>query len=318
MMNNLLGIIGILFTIFFGIPAIVAIRNQYHRKIIFFQEDLINLHDRITKNIPDLRITFRKKLISSHLFLIKGFIFCKGKNDIKSDDIEQNLYFELPQDSIWHDYKVIDTSKDLQVNLRDNENKLNIEFGLFKNAEYIYLEGLFESSETEKVGKNINIFHRIANVGKVELAKVASYKTPIQDLLKPFYIMAPILITFFTILPFEIDLYNLEPIYFENGIETSNNINQFTVGLDDARELAIKEYTYLDLVFNKKTKEYQLKQSGISARFFLESKFDFYVFIFSSSLTFLLFTMFFIMLIDYFNKRPLLKIIKEKSHLLKT
>lgn len=341
----MIGILGILFTVFFGIPSVIILLKHYSRKLLFIEEDLINLQDKLAKNIPELEISYRGKKISDHLFLLKGFIFCKGRSDITKDDIEKNLYIELPSESIWHDTKIIEISKDLNVSLKPNNNILNIEFGLFKNEEFIYFEGLFESSKPENIKKQIELHHRIANVGKVKHLNVSDYKHHIWTVLTPLIMAIFLSLFYFLIIPLE--EYYLTSIYSKNGADISldsysnsydiqddySNIDNILssdslVGILDSmsarisrmsiiheirseayeiRKIATEEYNLLDLAVHDETKSYKLKTDDFTVRFQLETNIIHYVFYGITSLIFLLLVITFALVIDHINMRKIIK-----------
>lgn len=319
----MLVLIGILLTVVFGILSIVAFYSQYVTKIVFIQEDLINLYDKVTRNIEELKITFKKKQINEYMYLLRGFLFCVGKRDITRDKIEKDLYIKLPEGSIWHDSKILSKSEGLKVNLESVNNKLTIGLGLFKNEEFLYLEGLFESQKPEIGETLISFFHRIANIGKVERLELSYYKNPLKTIFQ--LLLIPIVLSTFYIgiLPLKLESYNLNPSFYKDGkpvqlpsdpppriIKTDDGIQVVThrpLKIFRLEEKAVKEHKYFDLVFNKNIKEYKL-DDVYTVKFYMESKFDFYLFIIVSFMIFISLAISFIAFLIYLGKKKILNI----------
>lgn len=211
-----LALLGILFTIVFGIPGIIAFLRRYETKLVFIQEDLINLYDKVVKNIEGLKITYKKKPINEYIYLLRGVLFCLGKRDITREQIEKYLYFKIPKNSIWHDYKIISKTEDLKIDLKIEKEKLILKLGLFKDGEFLYLDGLFESHDPQVKENLITISHRIANIGKVKRYELSYYKNRFIPLFLPLTIFLVIFSQYSnSFFHSKVQPWNLSPVFYK-------------------------------------------------------------------------------------------------------
>lgn len=174
--NTLIGIFGLLITLFFGFREISK-RNRKKMDIIFLKNSSFSLFDSIVKNLDDLEITFQGKKINENLVRFKGIFLNNGNSDIGTDIVHGPLKISLPDNYSWARYKVIDSSNGLIVNSYTKENDLNFEWDLFKKGEYFTFDSLIEyngglhGDDNDKIVsfllEQLKIDHRIKELGSI-------------------------------------------------------------------------------------------------------------------------------------------------------
>lgn len=165
---GVVGIIGVFFTIYFGIRQF-----RYPGKITIYKEKLISLVDEITKNLDKISIRYDDKPISPNLYLFRGVLVNTGKKDVPNNE---NIIFNLKEDDKWVDVKIISSSPevkaDTKVNPEKNTMTLTIKSGLFKCGEAIGIEALIEANkkkDKKDIDTMISINHRIADTQAVDI-----------------------------------------------------------------------------------------------------------------------------------------------------
>lgn len=152
-----------------GIPGYFALRKSEQSRIFFFEQDYINLYNRVVKTFNLINITYNSENINHALFLLRGIIYYTGKRDIPKSKVFKNLTFKLNKSEIWREVKIIKQSDDLNGNIRIENNELNFDIDLFKNGDYVYFEAIGEGD------KHFLISHRIENVSPIQTIDPKKY-----------------------------------------------------------------------------------------------------------------------------------------------
>ncbi|MEM9548742.1 MAG: hypothetical protein AAGA77_22350 [Bacteroidota bacterium] len=304
-------LIGILFTVMFGIPSLITLWKVYSKSVSFCEVDKLNLHDAVTKNIEDLVITYKNEEISEHLFLYKGFFYCEGKSDITKQDILENFKIQLPNNSKWLECNIIEASDDFKPKLEVDGDTVKFNFELFKHREFFYFEGLFESPESRANKNLIKIKHRIANLGKVDQIDYKKLLEIPSDIIISLIISLGAFIMFYFMLLgtlfSEIELVDIDGNSLKEELVTLNSY--------EIKSSIEEEYSFFDLFPSKLTKEYKLRfmdsDEPILVKGKLEKGFEFYL-----RLIFLcmaVFTMLFsfISFLKYISKKGIIKKLDE-------
>jgi hypothetical protein len=178
--SELLGLIGILATIIFGVWGIVIVlRRRYPGEISFVREPYIGLFESIVKNLPELSVQYDDKPIGQGLALIKGALLNSGSKDITETMVEDRLAFNLPEKFRWVKAKIVGASANVRASVAINGNSMSFSTGLFRCSEYICFQAIVEvpldehhdkktdTSVEEQLDKAISITHRIADTKRV-------------------------------------------------------------------------------------------------------------------------------------------------------
>ena len=160
-------IVGTILTIIFGWPTLNNWLKSRPSEIIFVEDSRINLFNITNRDITGLEVTYNGNRISENSYLLKAFFLYQGKEDITNDKATKPLYLELPEDSIWHHYKIIKNSEDLEVTTELVKNRLYFDFDLLKNNDYFFFEIFVEIKNTAPIN-NFKAGHRIVNVNPVK------------------------------------------------------------------------------------------------------------------------------------------------------
>src|SRR5437773_5069061 len=113
--GNVLGVLGILATVLFGIWAVVlAIKHRYPGRITLVRESCIGLFDAIVKNLPELRVLYNDAPVGKGLVLLKCAFVNSGSKDITAEMTEQRLALNLPTDHRWLAARIVGNSSELK------------------------------------------------------------------------------------------------------------------------------------------------------------------------------------------------------------
>lgn len=248
-------IITIILAIVFGIPAFLALKSATSTKIYFIEESIINLYDKVVKNISGLKITYNGNSIKENMFVLRGFFYCSGRKDIKRSDITKNINLLMDEGTTWHDCKIISHTKDLDPKIELNQNEVLFEYELLKNKDFIYFEALGEGQKNK-----YEIEHRIANIPTIKKNKLEVYKSIKEALI--YGLLAVGLSAYLLLgqLMPKIKADDLDDKYFHNNIEISKyNIENTTrLKLDSLKGNLEKDSLFktrrIHFLFNKTLK----------------------------------------------------------------
>lgn len=174
-MTNILTILGILIATPSFILALIALFKRKKTRLFFIKDKLINLQDDLLKNFDNLSIKYNGVEINDKITFIKGHILCDGDKDIigKTNKIEISA-----EEILWLDFKITNSSKDLDVGFTVENGKVIVEFGLLKNGESFEFEGIISNNISLKDGElKLDFFHRIPNLSKIEEIDKSKYKS---------------------------------------------------------------------------------------------------------------------------------------------
>lgn len=272
-------LVGSILTIVFGVPSYLALRKDRSTRILFIEEDKINLYDKVVKTFKELEIKYKGSPIKQNMFLLRGFFFCIGRRDITKANITKNISIDLSEDSCWHEFKIISNTKGLDATSEIKGKEIELDIPLLKNEDFLYLEALGESKND-----NYEIAHRIANIPKVKVRKFNALKTSISSL--AFYLFVILGVSLYVIIakPYKIDSSYLENEYIS---PQKAKIEYDSIPLDirysgnflDIAENFKKSFrhshSYLYFITNKYSKTYQLNQT-YGVRFYVFDRSGFF------------------------------------------
>src|ERR1035437_2393042 len=177
--SDMLGILGILATVVFGVwGLIVVLRRRYPGEISFVREPYLALFETIVKNIPELTAQYNGKPVSPGLVLLRGALLNSGKKDICDTMVEGKLTFNLPDGFKWLTSKIIATSPNVEASVLTEERRLVFSTGLFRCGEFIRFQAITEALPsdsgtatdlTERLESALKIDHRIADTSAVKV-----------------------------------------------------------------------------------------------------------------------------------------------------
>ncbi len=182
--SDILAVVGLIFTITFGILAIK--RHRYPGQFTFIKEISLGLFDSLVKYFPELEIQYHKQPVTEGLVLLKGALLNTGTKDIDEGMTKESIHINLPDKFRWLSVKVVSSSPQLKVNTLLSDKSINIQTKLFRCGEFVRFEALAEvpidNSLTEKrsedlevkLEKAISISHRITDTQKVLIRDLPS------------------------------------------------------------------------------------------------------------------------------------------------
>lgn len=162
-------VLGIILAIIFGIPAYFFLFQKKKTKLFFIKDKQINLQDDLLKNFDNLSIKYNDVEINDEITFVKGHIMCVGDKDINGRSNKIEIFAD---NILWLDFKITNTSRDLDVKSTIINDKVLIEFGLLKSGESFEFEGIINNNnslnQNEEKNIKLNFFHRIPNLLKIE------------------------------------------------------------------------------------------------------------------------------------------------------
>lgn len=151
MTGNILGGIGVLLTIIFGVYSIWTYRKSKRKVSLEFKNIQCYSLFRNDINRLNIELIYDKKTLTSELVLLKARIFNNGQIDIDKNRIFSPLKIISTKDFIWLEAKIthFPTGSTAKIEVL-NSNEIQINWDLLKSNEYIEFESLIE------VEKSIN------------------------------------------------------------------------------------------------------------------------------------------------------------------
>lgn len=220
------------------------------------EKQLINLKDDLLKNFDELSIKYKGIEIKNNIFFTSGFLVCHGVKDIANKD--NIVEINIPENSKWLDFKIVSKSKGIGITNIIDDNKLILQFDLFKSKEFIEYESILEINQGEEkemdMSKLLNFHHRIPNIPSIDKLSIQTLKSGLTIL---FYslIMAfpPTLVGFgFN----EIETYELNTY---NSV-TNEVINNYTIysnkSINEFKTQITNEASGFILYLNGKTQDF--------------------------------------------------------------
>ena len=180
-MEIILTILGVIVTIVIGIVGVkYTFKQRKKTELTFLKNTCIYLFKAIVKNLDGIEIKYHGNKIGENLILFKGTIFNTGNVDIDESIIHKPLSLKLPANYSWIEYKIIDTSDGLEVEITREDDKLIFTWELLKESEYFTFDSLieFNSDEIDKKTQDqdlnecliekISFDHRITSLKSIE------------------------------------------------------------------------------------------------------------------------------------------------------
>jgi hypothetical protein len=173
---------GIIVTIVIGVWGVrYASKLNIKTQLLFIEHDCISLFRSIVKEIDDIEIKYKDKVIDENLIIFKGTFFNSGNSDIDKTIIHKPLLIKLPEDYIWTKAKIIDKSNDIAIKESIDNNQLIFKWDILKENEYFTFDSIIEYKQssdkddisddfniTRNLSRNIRFNHRITNLKSIK------------------------------------------------------------------------------------------------------------------------------------------------------
>lgn len=209
MTGNILGLIGIILTIVFGIYSIWAYKKSKRKiSLELKNEQCYSLfRDDVTR--LNIELIYNKKTLTNPLILFKAKIINNGSVDIDKNRIFKPLKIISSKEFNWLEAKTIaQSSGSLSIINILKPNELQIEWDLLKSGEYIEFEALIEIIDRQKLSydktndfyNGLKFDYRITDLNNILKENKTPKKTPFEFLLKNIKIVASFSLMFGTLL----------------------------------------------------------------------------------------------------------------------
>lgn len=168
-LNSFIDLFKFLIPVLLTIYGIVYIRRS---NFYYIERQNIKLYDDIVKKIKGISIKYNLNEINENLILFNGTIILKSHNDIKKDDVDQELKIISPDiNAQWKHFEITNSSVDFIPKFTIDGNSIIFEKSLLKADDFISFAGLLDSkNNTLKIGHRIfNIIPRSINFKEGDL-----------------------------------------------------------------------------------------------------------------------------------------------------
>lgn len=205
MTGNILGGIGVLLTIIFGIYSIWAYRKSKRKVSLEFKNIQCYSLFRNDINRLNIELIYNKKTLTSELVLLKARIFNNGQADIDKNRIFSPLKIISTKDYTWLDTKITNFPTGSKANIAVlNSSEIQINWDLLKSNEYIEFESLIEvekstNSDNDKTlsfHNDLTFDFRITDLNNIQKEKKIPELSFDEKLLKNTYLISFITIVF--------------------------------------------------------------------------------------------------------------------------
>ena len=180
--GSILGIIGIIATIVFGLWGVYLVirRQRYPGELAFFVEPSIRLFDDITKNIPLLTVSYKGQPVPKNLTITRGYLVNTGSKDITREMVDQPLQLQLKQGYRWLEASGKATLDEKEHAKIIDDQTVEFSLGLFRRDEFIRFEGLIEVGEGKHWIGQFQFRHRIADTSNVKYQPIQFIRKPVS------------------------------------------------------------------------------------------------------------------------------------------
>ena len=172
--------LGIIATVLIGYLGIrYTSKSKNKTSIGYFEDSRITLFESAVKELDELEIKYKNEPINENLIIYRGTFFNSGNTDIDKNLIHKPLKIILPSNYEWKKVKIIDKSKDINVEFGNSSNSLHFSWDILRVNEYVTFDSVIEykpisksSSSSESIAKylssNISFEQRITNLEPIK------------------------------------------------------------------------------------------------------------------------------------------------------
>lgn len=264
--SNLLAVLGLIFTVFFGFLSIILLKKKkYPGRLILLKQSSIGLFNNIARNFSEISILYKTKPIQENVIYVKSSILNDGDIDLDGKNAEKRLELKLEPDLKWIKVKVTEKCADIQCDaiISEDNQVLVFDFGLLRKKEFFQFEALIETSrgkiDADEIYNFIKISHRIANTQKVKITSLLSEEQMERKKkkIKSFSIQTGIqFILFCLVLLFQILVIKSAPVYYKNAEGISYKIKAKSDKKIELTDLKTKKETNITLTEFQEVNKY--------------------------------------------------------------
>lgn len=181
------GVIATVIVGYFGIKY--SYKQRVNTSLLYFENNCVSLFKSVVKDLDELEIKYKGKIVNENLITYKGTFFNSGNIDIEKNLVHKPVTVILPEDYEWKKVKVIDKSEDVKIEFVENINELEFSWDILKENEFFTFDSVIEykpktSSEnrygldtydiTRYLSRNISFKHRITNLKSIDKEQLPS------------------------------------------------------------------------------------------------------------------------------------------------
>ena len=158
MIGTIVGIIGAILTLLFGIYSIkISRRENKQHQLSFSKVQCLSLFDSIVENIDGIEVNYKQSPINKSIILFEARIENKGFKDVDSSGIHSPLRIIIGQNFNFLECKVSDISENINASaIIVGINEIEVKWDLLKKNEFIQFTTLIKEvgTKTQQVEEN--------------------------------------------------------------------------------------------------------------------------------------------------------------------
>lgn len=180
----ILGVLGLIFTIVFGIYSIKQ-NKRFQKKVAlsFRKKECYSLF-REDINRLNIQVHYQEKALDNYLILFKGIITNEGNLDIDNSSVYKPLMIKTQDAFKWLEVNILEKPDGSNIEiLKSTPNSIEIKWDLLKSKEKIEFEALVEvlnheelEGVSEEFYQTIDFDFRITNLNEVDKVQELTYK----------------------------------------------------------------------------------------------------------------------------------------------
>lgn len=281
MIGNILGVIGVILTIAFGIYSIwVYKKSKLKVNLDFKNKECYGLF-RDEVNRLNIEIKYNNNPLTNPLILLKAKLINTGHLDIDKNRIYNPLKIKSTDEFKWLESRITYSPKGSTTNIKiNNPNELQLDWDLLKTEESIEIEALVDVSSGSKVDFNrtneffngLKFDFRITDLNHINKEKQVSKKSTISIFRHPklFGSIVALVGFVFTIGQFFPQLNFLPEKYnVEYKLSNENSSNHAIISAKNESKLKITPINsdkFIEMSVNDFNKKYKIEQIEKTSR----------------------------------------------------
>ncbi len=282
MIGNILGVIGVVLTIAFGIYSIwVYKKSKLKVSLDFKNKECYGLF-RDEVNRLNIEIKYNNNPLTNPLILLKAKLINTGHLDIDKNRIYNPLKIKSTDEFKWLESRITYSPKGSTTNINiNNPNELQLDWDLLKTEEWIEIEALVDVSSGSKVDSNrtneffnsLKFDYRITDLNHINKEKQISKKSSLSILSrhpKTVGSLVALVGLLFTICQFYPELNILPDKYnVEYKLSNENSSQHAIISAKGGNNLKIKPINsdkYIEVSVNDFNKKYKIEQIEQTSR----------------------------------------------------
>lgn len=156
-------LLGIIITIVFGLPSIIALINHRKEKTIrYWHVETESIFSEKINEVSNLKVFYHDVQINENIIILKTVIENNGKKDIDKSIVYEPFTIDFEKSIELLEVEVMNSP--CKVNAIKKQNSIICNWDLLKKKEFIILKIILKNTEKEKNLKSCELLNKYSNV----------------------------------------------------------------------------------------------------------------------------------------------------------